>query len=94
MCEHLNRIWSHTPAEWIRLGQTELRVLADEIVEELLQNTPGFSALVNDNETIDDESLRQSVGNALITALGCQQPEDQDPSSGDHGPDHESDDPT
>ncbi|WTQ63393.1 helix-turn-helix domain-containing protein [Streptomyces sp. NBC_00161] len=84
---------SHTPAEWIHLRQTELRVLADEIVEELLQNTPGFSALVNDNETIDDESLRQSVGKALITALGCQRPEDQDPSSGDHGPDHESDDP-
>ncbi|WP_406179396.1 PucR family transcriptional regulator [Streptomyces sp. NBC_01006] len=81
------------PGERIRLLHTELTVLADEIVEELLRGTPGLSALVNANETIDDESLRRSVGKVLFTALGFQRPEDQNPSGGDRGPDHESDGP-
>ncbi|WP_406388932.1 PucR family transcriptional regulator [Streptomyces sp. NBC_00211] len=93
MCENLNRNWSRPPGEWIRLLRTQLPVLADEIAEELLRGIPGFSALVNDSETIDDESLRQSVEKALIAALGHQRPEEQDPSGGEHGPDHESEAP-
>ncbi|MFG2415454.1 helix-turn-helix domain-containing protein [Streptomyces goshikiensis] len=91
MCELLSRIWSRPPGEWIRVLRTELPVLADEILEQLQQGTPGLSALVNDNETIDDETLRRSLEKALFTALGYEQLGDQGPSREDPGPHHDND---
>ncbi|MFF2192088.1 PucR family transcriptional regulator [Streptomyces sp. NPDC058157] len=48
----------------------ELPALAAEIVEELLQGIPGFSTLVDGNDAIGDELIRQRVEEALLTALG------------------------
>ncbi|MEU9251994.1 helix-turn-helix domain-containing protein [Streptomyces sp. NPDC048270] len=70
MCELLNRIWSRPRGEWTRVLRRELPALAAEIVEELLHGIPEFSALVDDNDAIDDELLRQRVEEALLTALG------------------------
>lgn len=70
MCELLNRIWSRPRGEWTRVLRRELPALAGEIVEELLHGIPGFSTLVDDNDAIDDELLRQRVEFALLTALG------------------------
>lgn len=89
MCELLNRTLSSTPSEWIRVLRTELPVLADEIVEELLRGTPGSSVLVNGNET-HDELLRRSLEEALFAALGYRQPENQGMNGGDHCLEHES----
>lgn len=90
MCELLNRTLSSTPSEWIRVLRTELPVLADEIVEELLRGTPGSSVLVNGNET-HGELLRRSLEEALFAALGYRQPENQGMNGGDHCLEHESD---
>ncbi|MGW7462840.1 helix-turn-helix domain-containing protein [Streptomyces sp. NPDC054797] len=73
MCELLNRIWSRPRGEWTRVLRRELPALAAEIVEELLHGIPEFSALVDDNDAIDDELLRQRVEEALLTALGYQE---------------------
>ncbi|MFD9418816.1 PucR family transcriptional regulator [Streptomyces goshikiensis] len=54
-------------------------MLADEIVEELLRGTPGFSALLRDNDAIDDEALRHAVERALCAALGHRQSDDGEP---------------
>lgn len=70
MCELLNRIWSRPRGEWTRVLRRELPALAAEIVEELLHGIPEFSALVDDNDAIGDELLRQRVEEALLTALG------------------------
>ncbi|MFF4579712.1 PucR family transcriptional regulator [Streptomyces sp. NPDC001389] len=48
----------------------ELPALAAEIVEELLHGIPGFSALVDGNDAIDDDLIRHRVEEALLTALG------------------------
>ncbi|MFD0376044.1 PucR family transcriptional regulator [Streptomyces sp. NPDC127112] len=48
----------------------ELPALAAEIVEELLQGIPGFSTLVDGNDAVDDDLIRQRVEEALLTALG------------------------
>ncbi|MGW7451194.1 PucR family transcriptional regulator [Streptomyces sp. NPDC054787] len=80
MCELLNRIWSRPRGEWTRVLRRELPALAAEIVEELLHGIPEFSALVDDNDAIDDELLRQRVEEALLTALGYQEhPREQAP---------------
>ncbi|MFJ3725555.1 PucR family transcriptional regulator [Streptomyces sp. NPDC090045] len=102
MCELLNRIWSRPRGEWTRVLRKELPALAAEIVEELLHGIPEFSALIDDNDAIDDELLRQCVEEALLTALGYQkqtreqtpdkyedQDRDEDP---DEGPDESEDD--
>ncbi|MGW2675923.1 PucR family transcriptional regulator [Streptomyces sp. NPDC001436] len=70
MCELLNRIWSRPRGEWTRVVRRELPALAAEIVEELLQGIPGFSTLVDGNEAVDDDLIRQRVEEALLTALG------------------------
>ncbi|MFD3718882.1 helix-turn-helix domain-containing protein [Streptomyces sp. NPDC058674] len=70
MCELLNRIWSRPRGEWTRVLRRELPALAAEIVEELLHGIPGFSTLIDANDAIDDEMLRQCVEEALLTALG------------------------
>ncbi|MFF5701231.1 PucR family transcriptional regulator [Streptomyces sp. NPDC012794] len=70
MCELLNRIWSRPRGEWTRVLRRELPALAAEIVEELLHGIPGFSALVDDNDAIDDDLLRLRVEEALLCALG------------------------
>ncbi|RKT08045.1 PucR-like helix-turn-helix protein [Streptomyces sp. 3211.6] len=70
MCELLNRIWSRPRGEWTRVVRRELPALAAEIVEELLQGIPGFSTLVDGNDAIGDELIRQRVEEALLTALG------------------------
>ncbi|MFH7598671.1 helix-turn-helix domain-containing protein [Streptomyces racemochromogenes] len=70
MCELLNRIWSRPRGEWTRVVRRELPALAAEIVEELLQGIPGFSTLVDGNDAIDDDLIRQRVEEALLTALG------------------------
>ncbi|MEV7544315.1 helix-turn-helix domain-containing protein [Streptomyces sp. NPDC089915] len=70
MCELLNRIWSRPRGEWTRAVRRELPALAAEIVEELLQGIPGFSTLVDGNEAVDDDLIRQRVEEALCTALG------------------------
>lgn len=70
MCELLNRIWSRPRGEWTRVLRRELPALAAEIVEELLHGIPEFSALVDDNDAIDAELLRQRVEEALLTTLG------------------------
>ncbi|MEV7420143.1 helix-turn-helix domain-containing protein [Streptomyces sp. NPDC089919] len=71
MCELLNRIWSRPRGEWRRVLRKELPSLAGEIVEELLQGTPGLPAGAED---MDDELLRQAVEAALLVALGYQAP--------------------
>ncbi|MCX4807233.1 helix-turn-helix domain-containing protein [Streptomyces sp. NBC_01214] len=72
MCELLNRIWSRPRGEWTRVLRRELPALAAEIVEELLHGIPEFSALIDDNDAIDDELFRQRVEEALLTVLGYQ----------------------
>ncbi|MFJ6777676.1 PucR family transcriptional regulator [Streptomyces yangpuensis] len=73
MCELLNRIWSRPRGEWTRVLRRELPALAAEIVEELLHGIPEFSALIDDNDAIDAELLRQRVEEALLTTLGYQE---------------------
>ncbi|MEV7559677.1 helix-turn-helix domain-containing protein [Streptomyces sp. NPDC048331] len=73
MCELLNRIWSRPRGEWTRVLRRELPSLAAEIVEELLHGIPEFSALIDDNDAIDDELFRQRVEEALLTVLGYQE---------------------
>ncbi|MEU6313018.1 helix-turn-helix domain-containing protein [Streptomyces sp. NPDC047014] len=85
MCELLNRIWSRPRGEWTRVLRRELPALAAEIVEELLHGIPEFSALIDDNDAIDEEVLRQAVEEALLTALGYQA------HSREHGPDENED---
>lgn len=89
MCELLNRIWSRPRGEWTRVLRKELPALAAEIVEELLHGIPEFSALIDDNDAIDDELFRQRVEEALLTVLGYQDqhreqaPEEHDEQSED-----------
>ncbi|MET9602823.1 helix-turn-helix domain-containing protein [Streptomyces sp. NPDC006459] len=84
MCELLNRIWSRPRGEWTRVLRRELPALAAEIVEELLHGIPEFSALIDDNDAIDDELFRQRVEEALLTVLGYQeQPREQAPDGHD-----------
>ncbi|MCX5381584.1 CdaR family transcriptional regulator [Streptomyces sp. NBC_00091] len=83
MCELLNRIWSRPRGEWTRVLRRELPALAAEIVEELLHGIPGFSALVDDNDAIDDDLLRQRVEEALLSALGYRDAADRDAQSAD-----------
>ncbi|MFF4387338.1 MULTISPECIES: PucR family transcriptional regulator [unclassified Streptomyces] len=89
MCELLNRIWSRPRGEWTRVLRMELPALAAEIVEELLHGIPEFSALIDDNDAIDDELFRQRVEEALLTVLGYQDqhrepaPEEHDEQSED-----------
>ncbi|MFJ7590644.1 PucR family transcriptional regulator [Streptomyces sp. NPDC097617] len=84
MCELLNRIWSRPRGEWTRVLRRELPALAAEIVEELLHGIPEFSALIDDNDAIDDELFRQRVEEALLTVLGYQeQPREQAPDEHD-----------
>ncbi|MFD9729724.1 helix-turn-helix domain-containing protein [Streptomyces sp. NPDC059072] len=78
MCELLNRIWSRPRGEWTRVLRRELPALAAEIVEELLHGNPELSALVDDNDAIDDELLRKKVEEALLTALGYRDPAEVD----------------
>ncbi|MER5811199.1 helix-turn-helix domain-containing protein [Streptomyces sp. NPDC002033] len=78
MCELLNRIWSRPRGEWTRVLRRELPALAGEIVEELLHGIPGLSALVDDNDAIDDELLRQRVEYALLVALGYREEAEPD----------------
>ncbi|MFE2324506.1 PucR family transcriptional regulator [Streptomyces sp. NPDC059385] len=78
MCELLNRIWSRPRGEWTRVLRRELPALAAEIVEELLHGNPELSALVDDNDAIDDELLREKVEEALLTALGYRDPAEAD----------------
>ncbi|WP_327739126.1 helix-turn-helix domain-containing protein [Streptomyces nojiriensis] len=92
MCELLNRIWSRPRGEWTRVLRKELPALAAEIVEELLHGTPAFTALVDDCETIDDESLRHLVENALCNFLGYRQSDDRKPSGGGPRSERASDD--
>ncbi|MCX5193014.1 helix-turn-helix domain-containing protein [Streptomyces sp. NBC_00249] len=73
MCELLNRIWSRPRGEWTRVLRRELPGMAAEIVEELLHGIPEFSALIDDNDAIGDELLRQRVEAALLTVLGYQE---------------------
>ncbi|GGS10933.1 hypothetical protein GCM10010205_45510 [Streptomyces nojiriensis] len=84
MCELLNRIWSRPRGEWTRVLRKELPALAAEIVEELLHGIPEFSALIDDNDAIDDELFRQRVEEALLTVLGYrEQPREQAPDEHD-----------
>ncbi len=85
MCELLNRIWSRPRGEWTRVLRRELPALAAEIVEELLHGIPEFSALIDDNDAIDEEVLRQAVEEALLTTLGYQE------HSREQGPDQNED---
>ncbi|MFD7256139.1 PucR family transcriptional regulator [Streptomyces sp. NPDC059874] len=78
MCELLNRIWSRPRGEWTRVLRRELPALAAEVVEELLHGNPELSALVDDNDAIDGELLRQKVEEALLTALGYRDPAEAD----------------
>ncbi|MDK9498792.1 helix-turn-helix domain-containing protein [Streptomyces katrae] len=87
MCELLNRIWSRPRGEWTRVLRRELPALAAEIVEELLHGIPEFSALVDDNDAIDDDLLRLRVEEALLSALGYHDEDDRDPRCADPGPD-------
>ncbi|EFL18851.1 LOW QUALITY PROTEIN: regulatory protein, partial [Streptomyces sp. C] len=87
MCELLNRIWSRPRGEWTRVLRRELPALAAEIVEELLHGIPEFSALVDDNDAIDDDLLRLRVEEALLSALGYHDEGDRDPRCADPGPD-------
>ncbi|MGW6573500.1 PucR family transcriptional regulator [Streptomyces sp. NPDC054945] len=84
MCELLNRIWSRPRGEWTRVLRRELPTLAAEIVEELLHGIPEFSALIDDNDAIDDELFRQRVEEALLAVLGYQErPREQAPDAHD-----------
>ncbi|WP_327738697.1 helix-turn-helix domain-containing protein [Streptomyces nojiriensis] len=84
MCELLNRIWSRPRGEWTRVLRKELPALAAEIVEELLHGIPEFSALIDDNDAIDDELFRQRVEEALLAVLGYrEQPREQAPEEHD-----------
>ncbi|MGZ9934592.1 PucR family transcriptional regulator [Streptomyces sp. NC-S4] len=84
MCELLNRIWSRPRGEWTRVLRNELPALAGEIVEELLHGIPEFSALIDDNDAIDDELFRQRVEEALLTVLGYrEQPREHAPDEHD-----------
>ncbi|MGR4881204.1 PucR family transcriptional regulator [Streptomyces sp. LARHCF249] len=85
MCELLNRIWSRPRGEWTRVLRRELPALAAEIVEELLHGIPGFSALIDDNDAIDDELFRQRVEEALLTALGYREKADDQDQDQDQG---------
>ncbi|MFE9931232.1 PucR family transcriptional regulator [Streptomyces sp. NPDC005533] len=97
MCELLNRIWSRPRGEWTRVLRKELPALAAEIVEELLHGIPEFSALIDDNDAIDDELLRQCVEEALLTALGYQKqtreqkPDEDEDQDRDEDPDEDPD---
>ncbi|MEV7439992.1 helix-turn-helix domain-containing protein [Streptomyces sp. NPDC091204] len=97
MCELLNRIWSRPRGEWTRVLRKELPALAAEIVEELLHGIPEFSALIDDNDAIDDELLRQCVEEALLTALGYQEhtreqtPDEDEDQDRDEDPDEDPD---
>ncbi|MFD3694878.1 PucR family transcriptional regulator [Streptomyces sp. NPDC058646] len=81
MCELLNRIWSRPRGEWTRVLRRELPALAAEIVEELLHGIPEFSELIDDNDAVDEELLRQKVEEALLNALGYREPAGQTPAS-------------
>ncbi|MFJ3876493.1 PucR family transcriptional regulator [Streptomyces sp. NPDC090077] len=83
MCELLNRIWSRPRGEWTRVLRRELPALAAEIVEELLHGIPEFSALVDDNDAIDDDLLRLRVEEALLSALGYHDDGDREPQCAD-----------
>ncbi|MET9883376.1 helix-turn-helix domain-containing protein [Streptomyces sp. NPDC006430] len=93
MCELLNRIWARPRGEWTRVVRRELPALAAGLVEELREELPGFSALVDD---LDEEVVRQRLEVALLTALGYRKPAPQkqgrqaDPDP-DTGPDPETD---
>ncbi|WP_374776893.1 helix-turn-helix domain-containing protein [Streptomyces sp. NBC_01310] len=92
MCELLNRIWSRPRGEWTRVLRRELPALAAEIVEELLHGIPEFSALIDDNDAIDDELLCKRVEEALLTALGYQeQTREQTPDEDKHQAESEDD---
>ncbi|KOY55354.1 PucR family transcriptional regulator [Streptomyces sp. XY332] len=71
MCELLNRIWARPRGEWTRVVRRELPTLAAGMVEELREELPGFSALVDD---LDEEVVRQRLEVALLTALGYREP--------------------
>ncbi|MER5731547.1 helix-turn-helix domain-containing protein [Streptomyces sp. NPDC002138] len=71
MCELLNRIWSRPRGEWTRVLRKELPALAAGIMEELRDELPEFSALVED---LGDEVVRQQVESALLTVLGYREP--------------------
>ncbi|MFE2143433.1 PucR family transcriptional regulator [Streptomyces sp. NPDC059456] len=85
MCELLNRIWARPRGEWTRVLRRELPALSAGMVEELREELPGFSALVDD---LDEEVVRQRLEVALLTALGYREPAPQtqaraaDPQSG------------
>ncbi|MFF0215474.1 PucR family transcriptional regulator [Streptomyces vinaceus] len=71
MCELLNRIWARPRGEWTRVLRRELPALTAGMVEELREELPGFSALVDD---LDEEVVRQRLEVALLTALGYREP--------------------
>ncbi|MDF9811498.1 hypothetical protein M2266_000729 [Streptomyces sp. SPB162] len=75
MCELLNRIWSLPRGEWIRVLRKELPSLADEMVEALRHEIPGFAGLVQD---MGRETVRQGLEEALLTALGYRTPPKDD----------------
>ncbi|MFE5534629.1 PucR family transcriptional regulator [Streptomyces sp. NPDC056492] len=74
MCELLNRIWARPRGEWTRVVRRELPALTAGMVEELREELPGFSALVDD---LDEEVVRQRLEVALLTALGYREPAPQ-----------------
>ncbi|MFI8275728.1 PucR family transcriptional regulator [Streptomyces sp. NPDC085929] len=74
MCELLNRIWARPRGEWTRVLRRELPALSAGMVEELREELPGFSALVDD---LDEEVVRQRLEVALLTALGYREPAPQ-----------------
>ncbi|WP_406185991.1 PucR family transcriptional regulator [Streptomyces sp. NBC_01006] len=74
MCELLNRIWARPRGEWTRVLRRELPALTAGMVEELREELPGFSALVDD---LDEEVVRQRLEVALLTALGYREPAPQ-----------------
>ncbi|MEU7556312.1 helix-turn-helix domain-containing protein [Streptomyces sp. NPDC044571] len=78
MCELLNRIWARPRGEWTRVLRRELPALAAGMVEEMREEIPGFSGLVDE---LDAEVVRQRVEAALLTALGYREPapRQQDP---------------
>ncbi|MER7461565.1 helix-turn-helix domain-containing protein [Streptomyces sp. NPDC097981] len=71
MCELLNRIWARPRGEWTRALRRELPALTAGMVEELREELPGFSALV---DGLDEEVVRQRLEVALLTALGYREP--------------------
>ncbi|MFF4099154.1 PucR family transcriptional regulator [Streptomyces sp. NPDC001903] len=74
MCELLNRIWARPRGEWTRVLRRELPALTAGMVEELREELPGFSALVDE---LDEEVVRQRLEVALLTALGYREPAPQ-----------------